>query len=454
MKKEFKLGRSIELDAATPPKEFKLFTAGRVDTLKGVFTFDDVAVASVKAAAADWANRYPVDYAHAMLDPFPVDPAKANRSAGSFLLEVRDGELWAVDVQWTGEAAAMLADKQYRYVSPAFSTDADGRIVEFINVALTNLPATKGLDPLMASRFARDARTTLSGSLSFDAVGRAVREALCEKFDVDMDEGPSDLWIQEIYDDRVIFERAGKLWQITYGIEGTKAILAGEPVEVVRTYAPAPAAAKAAAKETPMDKKQICALLGLPEDTTDEKVLEAIAAMKPKEEPAAEPALPPEAAAKLARAKETETKLAKDLATAVTELATFKRTKLVEAATTEAASFKHLSQDPKVLGPILVELDEKAPESAKAIRQMLTGAEAALSKSKLFVELGKGGDLGGSGKTAYEQLSEKATAMVAAAGAKGEKLTREQALDQLSRTEPTLIAQYNKERGEKAAPAA
>src|SRR5690606_21758833 len=79
------------------------------------------------------------------------DPAQAGKAAGWFELEVRNGELWAVNVRWTPPAAEALRRKEWRFMSPAFSTDDEGRITSLLNVALTNLPATRRLEPLMAA---------------------------------------------------------------------------------------------------------------------------------------------------------------------------------------------------------------------------------------------------------------------------------------------------------------
>jgi phage I-like protein len=144
----------IALDAsAEPPKEFRLFAKGAIETQKGVFLFDDVAGQAVMAAANDFGNDYPVDYGHAMWNPpYGGDPAETGKAAGWFKPELRDGELWATSVSWTPRGAKALADREYRYCSPTFRTDDGGRIRELINVALTNLPATKRMNPLVLDR--------------------------------------------------------------------------------------------------------------------------------------------------------------------------------------------------------------------------------------------------------------------------------------------------------------
>lgn len=147
-----RLTLSIVLAGAEPPSEFRIFAAGKNETTKGTFTFDEAAAKSVMAEYAAHGIDVMLDYDHASLgsDRSP-DPAQAGKAAGWFNLEVRRGELWAVNVRWTEPAAAALRRKEWRFMSPAFSTDESGRVLSLMNVALTNLPATRRLEPLMAA---------------------------------------------------------------------------------------------------------------------------------------------------------------------------------------------------------------------------------------------------------------------------------------------------------------
>jgi phage I-like protein len=139
----------ISLEGVDPPKEFRLFKAGANETTKGVFLFDEVSCKEVPAAVANWGNDFAVDYGHAMVDPAPLDPAQAGIAAGWFKPTLRDGELWAMNVRWTERALGYLRAKEYRYISPFFEVDKEGRVMRFINVALTNIPATYNLTPLV-----------------------------------------------------------------------------------------------------------------------------------------------------------------------------------------------------------------------------------------------------------------------------------------------------------------
>lgn len=141
------LTASISLAGGKAPTEVRLFKAGYNDTTKGIFLFDDLAAESVMACAARWGNRYPFDYDHKSLNKDA--PPESGRAAGHYDLEVRAGELWAINIQWTPAMMKFLADGEFSYLSPAFSVDEYGRVVEVVNCAVTNLPATKNAAPLV-----------------------------------------------------------------------------------------------------------------------------------------------------------------------------------------------------------------------------------------------------------------------------------------------------------------
>jgi len=156
---------TLSIEVAAAPSEFRIFAAGSFATTKGDFVFDGKAAVSVMAAVADWGNDYCVDYGHSMLSFFNVDPSESMKAAGWFRPELRNGELWATQVQWTDKAAAMLKSREARYVSPAFQYEDDGTITELVNVALTNIPATKKQTPLMASKDKEAARNPKEKSM-------------------------------------------------------------------------------------------------------------------------------------------------------------------------------------------------------------------------------------------------------------------------------------------------
>lgn len=142
----------LSLNGSEPPSEFRIFKAGSNHTKKGVFLFDDKDAEALMHKAKEHGADYSIDYGHAMFSVFGGgDPADTHAAAGWFKPALRAGELWATDVTWTDKAARKLAAREFRYISPTFHRDEAGHIQELCNVALTNIPATNGLKPLIAS---------------------------------------------------------------------------------------------------------------------------------------------------------------------------------------------------------------------------------------------------------------------------------------------------------------
>ncbi len=139
-----------------PPKEFRIFAAGKIPTQNGeTDLFDAKAAAAVMEEYKKWGVDLIVDLEHDTVN----EEAKANRSdandaRGHFGLELRNGELWAVNVTWTPDGARRLEEKTQRYISPLFRRDKKtGRILRLLNVALVSMPATNDAAPLVAASF-------------------------------------------------------------------------------------------------------------------------------------------------------------------------------------------------------------------------------------------------------------------------------------------------------------
>ncbi|AIK14260.1 Mu-like prophage I protein [Pectobacterium atrosepticum] len=121
----------------------------------------EVAQALIAAANAQL-TPYVIDYEHQTLRA--AKNGKPAPASGWFkTLEWREGVgLFAVDVIWTDSAAAMIADGSYRFVSPVFSYDKSGRVLQLLHAALTNTPALDGMDEVMlaAASFLTSASST------------------------------------------------------------------------------------------------------------------------------------------------------------------------------------------------------------------------------------------------------------------------------------------------------
>lgn len=142
----------LDIGGREPPKEFRIFANGLTETTKGPLVFNAKAGESILARLADLGrDKLNFDYGHGQLGF--VQTADTAASAGWFNLEVREDGLWATNIEWTERAAKALSAREFRYFSPAVLLDAESNEVrELINIALTNIPATKHQVPLVASQ--------------------------------------------------------------------------------------------------------------------------------------------------------------------------------------------------------------------------------------------------------------------------------------------------------------
>ncbi len=143
----------LHVEGEALPHEFLIFPKGEFETTKGTFAFTEESAKLVMEHAKKWGNRFSLDYEHKSLTAAESAGEGTAPAAGWYKLELRDGALWAVDVEWTPKAAAYLKQKEYRYYSPAFrySDDKVPQVLALVNCALTNLPATTHMKPLAAS---------------------------------------------------------------------------------------------------------------------------------------------------------------------------------------------------------------------------------------------------------------------------------------------------------------
>lgn len=127
--------------------EVRLFRFGENPTEKRTFLLTKAdAAACVKAWRARGTDLS-WDYEHAVTE-IQAHGAPAAAWCG---LEVRNDGLWAVNIRWTAKARTHLEAKEYRYCSPFFEHDEAGHVRNIINIALTNIPATHGISPLVAA---------------------------------------------------------------------------------------------------------------------------------------------------------------------------------------------------------------------------------------------------------------------------------------------------------------
>ncbi len=131
-------GTELAAAANKAPEWVELFPAGpRIDARDGrSWTANPKAVLT----AFD-ANRapLPVDYEHAQ-DHLAPQGIAAPAAGWIVKLEERGGAVWG-QVEWTDKAAAMIAAREYRFLSPAFNYDKTGLIKRLVGAGLVNRPA-------------------------------------------------------------------------------------------------------------------------------------------------------------------------------------------------------------------------------------------------------------------------------------------------------------------------
>ncbi|BCB26468.1 hypothetical protein SKTS_13540 [Sulfurimicrobium lacus] len=137
-------------------KTFRLIPAGAFRSSDGSGRPKDVpawyidADDAVQVIARNAARKSSVviDYEHqTLLSAQNGQPAPASGWVAS--MEWRDDGLYAT-ADWTERAGAMIDKNEYRYISPVFSYDKTGRVLDVKLVGLTNNPGLDGLTDLAA----------------------------------------------------------------------------------------------------------------------------------------------------------------------------------------------------------------------------------------------------------------------------------------------------------------
>ena len=148
-----------------PPGPFRAVDGRPTDAPHWVLPPERAAALRAEVAA----RRTPrvIDYEHQTLHAeHNGQPAPA---AGWFhQVASRDGGLYALAVEWTERAKALIAAREYRYISPVFTYEpGSGEIVDVLHAALTNTPALDGLAAVSAryQSLHREITMTLSPAL-------------------------------------------------------------------------------------------------------------------------------------------------------------------------------------------------------------------------------------------------------------------------------------------------
>lgn len=140
-----------------PPGVFRAVD-GRPQGLPG-WKMDAAVAARVITASLATGGDILIDYEHQSLRT--ASNGQPVPAAGWFKrLEWREGQgLYALAIQWNEKAKAMIAAREYRYISPVFSFDADtGDVQRILSMAITNnpaLPSLTDLNPIAANSAGR-----------------------------------------------------------------------------------------------------------------------------------------------------------------------------------------------------------------------------------------------------------------------------------------------------------
>lgn len=144
---------------AEPPTEFRVLKGGKNRARKGGRDFTVVFDAKARKALAEniRPNRQlPFDTGHRQLSN--AGPATDDEAVGWFQPEIRGRELWATEVEFVDDFAEKIRERRFRFFSPAFDQfemdeGDDGLIIRplgITNIALTNIPALRDIEPLVA----------------------------------------------------------------------------------------------------------------------------------------------------------------------------------------------------------------------------------------------------------------------------------------------------------------
>ncbi|MBW1991015.1 MAG: hypothetical protein JRI59_02605 [Deltaproteobacteria bacterium] len=137
----------LVLEAAELPEWVRLLPLGQVELVDGrpPFEVDRDSLQTMVEAFRSRGVDVVVDYEHQSLNG-----GRAPAAGWIKELEAREDGLWA-RVEWTSQAQEYLRQKEYRYFSPVLKLDPETRRpVALMHVALTNVPAMKGVKPLVA----------------------------------------------------------------------------------------------------------------------------------------------------------------------------------------------------------------------------------------------------------------------------------------------------------------
>lgn len=135
------------------PTRFRVLPWGKVKTSKGEFVVNEESARLIQQAFADRGVDMVIDWEHSTVGgEFKRPDGKAPAAGWIKAFEPVPGDgIYALS-DWTEDGQKDLESKSYRYFSPVVDIRKADRVAfNLHSVALTNKPATKGIQPLVAS---------------------------------------------------------------------------------------------------------------------------------------------------------------------------------------------------------------------------------------------------------------------------------------------------------------
>ena len=115
------------LPMASCRREILLFSKGVNDTENGSYKFTDLSAKLIQKEIDRRQIRYFSDWGHASLDEDPKSKREAGAASSHYDLELRNGDLWACNIDWTPEGADDLLQQEIHVHQPGLRHERQGR---------------------------------------------------------------------------------------------------------------------------------------------------------------------------------------------------------------------------------------------------------------------------------------------------------------------------------------
>lgn len=190
MKAGTALCAAISIDGTdSVPEWLHLLPAGAVRTNdgRGPYSAPADAAALMAASLAAAGGKLVLDENHAT-DLAAPKGGSAPARAWIVELQQRDNGIWG-RVEWTPKGRALMAEGEYRGISPVIAHKRDGTITAILRASLTNTPNLQGLTALHHQETTMDFRKMLIEALGLDseaddaAIAAAIKDRLAKPAD-------------------------------------------------------------------------------------------------------------------------------------------------------------------------------------------------------------------------------------------------------------------------------